>query len=382
MSVSKVQLTGGNFQDAEGNLLSGGYLSFRLNQDGNVNDSLICAGIAIQINLDGYGAIIAGQYVWGNDQLSPVNSYYRVTGYTSKGQIAWGPNNQQVTGNGGAFDVGTWIPNQVISWTPPVVIAAIELETNGTPNGSQSLLNLQQGANVTLTDDGLGQVTIAAAGAPPALPLPMNAAFAMWESDFNASNRWEATNDIVNGNDSGTTENDIPPSATAGRSMTTAKTYAGGSGTTRGFTGQQFIYPGRLTTFSGIADYAATGSGMTLAIGLGNQAVNVDPLSNACHFALITGGSGGNWHLQVSDSSATTSVDTGIAVTNSSREKFSIILSAGTATAYHNGTLVATASTHLPTAPLGICWYLINGGSGGVTTTITSEYMYADNVTP
>lgn len=38
------------------------------------------------------------------------------------------------------------------------------LETDGTPNGSQTLLNLISGTNITLTDDGLGGVTIAASG--------------------------------------------------------------------------------------------------------------------------------------------------------------------------------------------------------------------------
>lgn len=40
----------------------------------------------------------------------------------------------------------------------------IVLETNGVTNGSQSLLNLVQGSNVTITDDGVGNVTIAATG--------------------------------------------------------------------------------------------------------------------------------------------------------------------------------------------------------------------------
>lgn len=38
------------------------------------------------------------------------------------------------------------------------------LEVNGTPNGSQTLLNLIAGTNITLTDDGLGGVTIDATG--------------------------------------------------------------------------------------------------------------------------------------------------------------------------------------------------------------------------
>lgn len=41
---------------------------------------------------------------------------------------------------------------------------ALALQTNGTPNGSQSLLNLVAGSNVTLTDDGSGNVTIDASG--------------------------------------------------------------------------------------------------------------------------------------------------------------------------------------------------------------------------
>jgi hypothetical protein len=40
-------------------------------------------------------------------------------------------------------------------------LSNILLKTNGTTNGSQSLLNLQQGSNVTLTDNGSGQITIA-----------------------------------------------------------------------------------------------------------------------------------------------------------------------------------------------------------------------------
>lgn len=43
------------------------------------------------------------------------------------------------------------------------------LETNGTPNGSQSTLNLKNGSNVSITDDGAGGVTIAASS--PTIPI-------------------------------------------------------------------------------------------------------------------------------------------------------------------------------------------------------------------
>jgi len=42
--------------------------------------------------------------------------------------------------------------------------SSIELETNGTPNGNQSLLNLVQGTNMTITDDGLGNITFDSSG--------------------------------------------------------------------------------------------------------------------------------------------------------------------------------------------------------------------------
>jgi hypothetical protein len=40
----------------------------------------------------------------------------------------------------------------------------LDLEVNGTPNGDQTLLNLVAGTNITLTDDGIGSVTIDASG--------------------------------------------------------------------------------------------------------------------------------------------------------------------------------------------------------------------------
>lgn len=178
MPVAKVQLINGAFQDSEGNVLAGGYLKMKLNQDGVVNSSQICAGIEVTITLDSAGnvasssstPVAANQYVWGNDQLSPANSFYEVTGYKANGQPAWGPNNQQVTGNGGTFDVSTWVPNQVISWTPP--LQPLVLQTNETPNGNQLLLDLHAGSNVTLTDNGLGRVTVAST--TPAISLQTN----------------------------------------------------------------------------------------------------------------------------------------------------------------------------------------------------------------
>ena len=68
-----------------------------------------------------------------------------------------------------------------LSGTAPIAISAagviscstcgtssITLETNGTSNGSQSLLNQVAGTNISITDDGIGDVTTAVTGLVPA----------------------------------------------------------------------------------------------------------------------------------------------------------------------------------------------------------------------
>lgn len=157
---SKVQLIGGLFQDANGNALANGYLKLKLSQDGSIATvGSICSGIEITVQLNSAGSVdtSAPQYIWGNDQILPVNGFYRVTGYTPQGQPAWGPNNQQVIGSGGTFDVGTWIPNQVFSWTPPLTTPL--LKVNGTLLTPQTALNLKAGTGITLTVSG-SDVTI------------------------------------------------------------------------------------------------------------------------------------------------------------------------------------------------------------------------------
>lgn len=156
MPATKVQLTGGQFQDAEGNALALGYLKMKLNQDEAVTGvGQVCSGIDIRIELDASGAVVAGQFVWANADMTPINSYYRVTGYTAAGQPAWGPNNQQVA-SGATFDVGTWVPNQVISWNPSV--QSIEIRVNGVLAVDQTRLNFTDNADITWSIDSSGNI--------------------------------------------------------------------------------------------------------------------------------------------------------------------------------------------------------------------------------
>lgn len=71
------------------------------------------------------------------------------------------PTTNSTAGQTLVSDGGT-SPCQQLSWGAGG--GGLSLETDGTPNGSQSLLNLAAGSNVTLVDNGTGTVTIAASG--------------------------------------------------------------------------------------------------------------------------------------------------------------------------------------------------------------------------
>jgi hypothetical protein len=186
MTATKTQLTGGLWQDSEGNVLNDGYLKMVLNQDNSVSGAAsICAGVEITIQLNSSGSVstTTPQYVWATDVMVTPNAYYRVTAYSAAGQPVWGPNNQQVTSGGiggGTFDCGTWVPNSVFSWTPPV--QSILFENNGTKNSSQTILNLESSdSSITITDEGGGTINLQATGTSVAagtnitqLPPPAN----------------------------------------------------------------------------------------------------------------------------------------------------------------------------------------------------------------
>lgn len=112
--ATKVQITGGGFQDAEGNPLAGGSLVFQLSQDSSVNNGTeIAAGIKISVLLDSGGNVSGTVNIWPNDVISPANTFYNVTAYTANGQLVWGPNSQQVLSSPSPFNIGAWVPGSV-----------------------------------------------------------------------------------------------------------------------------------------------------------------------------------------------------------------------------------------------------------------------------
>ncbi|MGA2886184.1 MAG: hypothetical protein ABSE80_13735, partial [Halobacteriota archaeon] len=162
-------LTGGSFQDSLGNPLANGTLKFHLSQDCLVSGvGTVCSGIDVIIQLDSTGNVASSastpsapnQYIWSNLVMTPQNNYYRVTGYTAQGQIAFGGNNQQV-GSGATFNLDNWTPNTVLSWFPPSPLQNLSLEVNGAQASSQVLQNLVEGAGIIITDEGSGVISFA-----------------------------------------------------------------------------------------------------------------------------------------------------------------------------------------------------------------------------
>jgi hypothetical protein len=162
--MAKVQLTGGAFQDSEGNVLNLGYLVMELSNDEQIpSTTQIGSGIKVTIELDANGNVfgtetldLPKQYVWPNDLLTPAGSYYRVTAYTAKGQIAWGPQDVQVLSAPDPFNVGAWVPFAPDSSVTTVTVPTIEV--NSVATTVQSVLDLVQNGNITIADLGDGRV--------------------------------------------------------------------------------------------------------------------------------------------------------------------------------------------------------------------------------
>ena len=90
----------------------------------------------------------------------------------------------------------------------------------------------------------------------------------------------------------------------------------------------------------------------------------------------------GNWKLFCFSSSVSTIVDTGIPVVANQRYAAEFIIQSGIVTAFINGTLVATCSTHVPIVPLSLAFM---GGTTATSTNsqyLTFEYLYVENSMP
>src|SRR5579863_859406 len=148
-----ITISGGNFQDAEGNALASGTLQLQLGFDAQYSLSgvvtgTIAAGTIIKITLDANGNAPSTQIV-SNAEMLPTGNYYRVTLFSSKGQSVFAYPQIWIfnQASGGSVNLNTIVP----AATAPVASPALTLQTNEVANGSQSLLDLHAGSGISLT---------------------------------------------------------------------------------------------------------------------------------------------------------------------------------------------------------------------------------------
>lgn len=156
MASPNLQIEGGNFQDAEGNVLNLGYLLLELSHDENysIGPAQVVGGLKFRVSLNSSGSIPASPAVmiYSNDVLTPGGSFYIVRAFKSDGTEAWAaPQFWTFTSTPNPIDVGTIVPTN-----PPggggSGSSTLLLETNGAVNSNQSLLNIAQGTNMTITN--------------------------------------------------------------------------------------------------------------------------------------------------------------------------------------------------------------------------------------
>ena len=389
MSATKTELTGGNFQDSEGNPLDGGYLTLRLSQDCTVPGvGNVCSGIEILITLDSNGNAVAGQYVWSNLVMSPQNNYYRVTGYTAEGQKAWGPNNQQVA-SGATFNLDAWIPNSVISWFPDIQVPTI-IEVNGVPLSSPSPVNFESSdSSVTITNPSAGIIDLQASGGGggvlgkwPGNWLGWNAA-AVLGSNIQTSSIGTLFN-FISGSASGTPL--VPPTSTEPKSVNFNAQSSGATDSyglsdtnldlTTGILEDWFVKVALLGNtdsryWIGLADTATANVTVTFN--------SNTPVANFVGFRYSSGTDTTIKAICQTSSSSQTIVDTGVVPTFSTTPQvFEIVPTelGSVITFYINGSLVATVSTNVPTNSTPLGSLVVFDGQGTFSTNVGINLFY------
>lgn len=136
--MAQRQIINGNWQDAEGNPLALGYLTFRLSTDAHTSGITtnfliqnpsgrflladlsgaiilgttssaqvqIAAGRVVFVPLDAFGNISGVVSMWPNDQLIPAGTTYDIIAYTAAGQPVWRIQNFTLPSGAGPYNFG------------------------------------------------------------------------------------------------------------------------------------------------------------------------------------------------------------------------------------------------------------------------------------
>jgi hypothetical protein len=101
--MAQRQVINGNWQDSLGNPLALGYLTFRLNTDGQAGVQIV-AGRVVKVPLDPSGNIAGTVSLWTNDSLVPAGTTYDIIAYTAQGQPVWRNQNFTLPSGAGSYN--------------------------------------------------------------------------------------------------------------------------------------------------------------------------------------------------------------------------------------------------------------------------------------
>jgi hypothetical protein len=156
--------------------------SVTLNLAPNPPGNILCGGQSVQghigpVQLDSTGSFAF--QVPENTAITPSGTQWTFTVAESPGvapPLGFGPVsfNSNITINTSPQSVSTTLSAAAPALARTVTAGTLTLQTNGTPNSSQSLLNLVAGSNITLTNVG-GAVTIASTGGGGGTPCTTTA---------------------------------------------------------------------------------------------------------------------------------------------------------------------------------------------------------------
>ena len=166
--VPNLQIENGGFTDFEGNPLALGYLLMQLSHDEcyAIGPNQVVGGLKLTINLNSTGNIPTSPatLVWSNDVLTPSGSYYIVRAFKADGTEAWAsPQYWTLAASPDPLDVGGIVPTNPPGSGLSGGGSTLLLETNGTVNTNQALLNLTGSGSITVSNSA-GTTTIGGGG--------------------------------------------------------------------------------------------------------------------------------------------------------------------------------------------------------------------------
>ncbi len=116
--MATVEITGGGFQDSEGNPLVEGVAIFKLSADATdieTGTQQICSGQTVRYTLDNNGNVPSGSTLWPNDLLSSnvtgiADTFYWMSAEDENGQLVYGPNAVFILSTPSPFELNVLVP--------------------------------------------------------------------------------------------------------------------------------------------------------------------------------------------------------------------------------------------------------------------------------